>query len=101
VWDATTGSNLLAYSPPYITDNVVTVAWSPYDTRIAFNINATVQIVDAATMGKIVSIACLGHTDQVSVVAWSPDGRYVASGSMDDTVRICNTTTGTNIDTYK
>ena len=29
-----------------------------------------------------------GHTDRVTSVAWSPNGKYIASGSLDQTVRI-------------
>ncbi len=29
-----------------------------------------------------------GHTDRVTSVAWSPNGKYIASGSLDKTVRI-------------
>lgn len=29
-----------------------------------------------------------GHTDRVTSVAWSPDGKYIASGSLDQTARI-------------
>ncbi|GAC1566546.1 MAG: hypothetical protein NVS3B14_09760 [Ktedonobacteraceae bacterium] len=29
-----------------------------------------------------------GHTDFVDAVAWSPDGRYIASGSWDNTVQV-------------
>src|SRR5215831_4613606 len=29
-----------------------------------------------------------GHTDRVTSVAWSPNGKYIASGSLDQTARI-------------
>src|ERR1700676_2845519 len=35
-----------------------------------------------------------GHSDKIFAVAWSPDGRYLASGSRDKTVRIWNVATG-------
>ncbi|HBE25856.1 MAG TPA: hypothetical protein DDW33_09240, partial [Ktedonobacter sp.] len=36
-----------------------------------------------------------GHSDNVFAVAWSPDGRFIASGSRDNTVQVWNATTGT------
>src|SRR5215467_10931662 len=36
-----------------------------------------------------------GHTDYVQSIAWSPDGRWLASSSTDETIRIWNAKDGT------
>ena len=38
-----------------------------------------------------------GHTENVDSVSWSPDGKYIASSSNDNTIRIWNVTTSTCI----
>lgn len=38
-----------------------------------------------------------GHTDWVTALAWSPDGKEIASGSNDATVQIWDASTGTQI----
>src|SRR5260370_1386215 len=35
-----------------------------------------------------------GHSDILNTVAWSPDGKYIASGSADGTVRMWEVATG-------
>jgi serine/threonine protein kinase len=40
------------------------------------------------------------HTSFVNAVAWSPDGRRIASGSSDETVQVWDATNGSNIYTY-
>jgi WD40 repeat protein len=41
-----------------------------------------------------------GHTDAVFAVAWSPDGKRIASGSKDGTIQVWNATTGQHLMTY-
>lgn len=44
--------------------------------------------------------AYTGHTDTVTTVAWSPDGKYIASGGNDGTIHIWEATTGNRIYIY-
>jgi eukaryotic-like serine/threonine-protein kinase len=41
-----------------------------------------------------------GHSDIVFAVAWSPDGKRIASGSRDSTVQVWIAATGVNVLTY-
>jgi eukaryotic-like serine/threonine-protein kinase len=38
-----------------------------------------------------------GHASEVTAVAWSPNGKYIASGGNDSTIRVWNTTTGIDL----
>ncbi len=77
------------------------IVWSPdgqriastsYTTAIAYgNRRATVKDdrvhVWSATKGKLL-FTYQGHTDDVSTLVWSPDGRRIASGCTDKTVQV-------------
>jgi WD40 repeat protein/uncharacterized protein YecT (DUF1311 family) len=43
----------------------------------------------------------VGHSWDVTSVAFSPDGRYVLSGSLDNTLKLWNVATGEEIRTFK
>jgi WD40 repeat protein/tRNA A-37 threonylcarbamoyl transferase component Bud32 len=44
---------------------------------------------------------CQGHSNQITAVAWSPDGKYIASASHDKTVLIWNATNGQQFQIYQ
>ncbi len=53
----------------------------------------------AATIGTTLHIYGK-HTDSVQAIAWSPDGKYLATGGRDKLIHIWDTTTGSKIFTY-
>jgi WD40 repeat protein/tRNA A-37 threonylcarbamoyl transferase component Bud32 len=59
----------------------------------------TVRVWDAATGQETLTI--WGHTDAVTSVAFTPDGRRIVSGSRDNTVRVWDTATGQEMLTLK
>jgi WD40 repeat protein/tRNA A-37 threonylcarbamoyl transferase component Bud32 len=44
---------------------------------------------------------CYGHTSRITAVAWSPDGKLLASASYDKTVKVWEVHKGTPLLTYK
>jgi WD40 repeat protein len=85
------------------------LAWSPDGTRIAscgtkpivlFASNGGVRIWDAATGQRVLTYT--GHSSSVDLwaLAWSPDGRYLASGGSDQVVRVWDARTGEDLVTY-
>jgi WD40 repeat protein len=40
-----------------------------------------------------------GHSKEVTSVRWSPDGSRIASGSLDNTVRVWDSSTGAVLST--
>lgn len=44
---------------------------------------------------------CIGHSSRITSVAWSPNGKYIASGSFDKTIQLWDASNGQNIRVYK
>lgn len=69
------------------------VRYSPHGDRLAAGgRNRTVQIWDANTFELLHS--CIGHTDEITSIAFSADDEFMASASADKTIRLWKAKTG-------
>ncbi|KAG8790561.1 hypothetical protein FRC12_011567 [Ceratobasidium sp. 428] len=74
-------------------DSVSSVTVSPDSARVGVGCGRVVQLWDRHD-GKMVLSSLRGHSDNVLSVVYSPDGRTIASGSSDNTLRVWDTVTG-------
>jgi WD40 repeat protein len=101
IWDAITGKPLLSF-PSQSLWRITSVAFSPDRRRLALaawcvgdpreQSPGLVEVHDTHT-GKEV-LQCGGHKGMVNDVAFSPDGRWLASAANDGVVRVFDTATG-------
>src|SRR5207244_3872926 len=79
LWNAKTGALILTIA---YDDFVTSMAYSPDGNRLATTLQSkTVKIWDVQTGKELLSLE--GHTTQVNCVAFSRDGKKVATGSND------------------
>lgn len=85
-WDAATLARLAAprevtfESPPTAYHPVLALAADPEARRVAFGRGSRLVIQDLSATNRPVLVEVEAHRDAVRSVAWSPDGRWVASG---------------------
>ncbi len=114
VWRAHDGQNVWSYQIPdaYGEDvsSVNAVTWSPDGTRIAsggscpsilFATNGGIQMWDASTGRKTMNYGGHDGRSDIRAIAWSPDGKHLASGATDNTVQVWSATTGKTSFTYR
>lgn len=108
LWDTDTGD----FRREFIghRSNVVSVAFSPtepilasgsYDRTIRlWPYNRSTITISFGGIGGALDVIRTGHSRVVSSIAMSPDGKMIASGSNDTTVRLWNVKTGEHLHTF-
>jgi len=94
IWDLATGSLLHALQEP--NDRTMkAIAYSADRTRVA----SVVQLEDIVQVRDIVTgnqhYILRGHTDGILAIEFSPNDDHIATGSMDNTIKIWNALDGT------
>jgi WD40 repeat protein/DNA-binding SARP family transcriptional activator len=100
VWDAATGDELVSL-PLAPQPLAYTVAFSPDGNHLAVGMQfgRGSGVWDVATGEKLFELA--GHTASVAALAYSSDGRQIATGSIDGTIRLWDADTGEPIITLQ
>jgi WD40 repeat protein/DNA-binding SARP family transcriptional activator len=94
VWDTATGDELVSLQQPVPDLLAYTVAFNPDGNHLAVGMRfgRGSGVWDADTGEKLFELA--GHTASVVALAYSSDGRQIATGSNDGTIRLWDADTG-------
>jgi len=95
LWDAGTGEELGGKIPGHPGRGILGVAFSPDGREVAVASGALVEVWGLDTRNRVLSFR--GHTGYVRAVAFSPDGRYLATGGAGQTVRLWDRANGNEI----
>jgi WD40 repeat protein/tRNA A-37 threonylcarbamoyl transferase component Bud32 len=100
IWDVTTRTKLLTFTPETSDDLLLTLTWSRDGKRLASaTVRQTVKVWDAATGKEALTLPVdLNSGDRC--VLWSPDGQQLASSCAAGT-KFWDATTGREIRTLK
>ncbi|GCE22567.1 hypothetical protein KDK_63670 [Dictyobacter kobayashii] len=95
MWDMRTGRSSLTQEPtPYLSlpQRVVGLSWSPDDMRLAYTLaDGVVHVHDRGTLiDGTYNTRSVSNSNWDGAIAWSPDGKYLASTDKNGEVQVWN-----------
>ena len=102
IWDALTGEDWLRLPGTTIPTDLVTeqrIAYHPDGKQLAACDGNQLKVYDPASGELLMTL--LGHEQDVISVTFSTDGKYIATGSSDTTVRIWDASSGNLLHTLE
>jgi len=93
IWNSTTGKVVQT-----IASYGTGMSFSPDGGQIAINSGFTVYIYGLS--GGLLLRTFAGHSDSVNSLSWSPDGKWLATGSNDNTVKMWDFSSGEERSTF-
>jgi WD40 repeat protein len=103
LWDPATGRLLATWPPPEDWDRVLRVAFAPDGRTLAGSVDMTGWKPRPGTIvlwdveGRRLPRMLRGHASRVTALAYSPDGRALASGDADGTVILWDPAAGREV----
>jgi len=100
LWNVETGRELEPLTTNF-SEDVRSVVFSPNWKQIAAigRSDSTIYLWDSKRGRK--PVALTGHSREVRAIAFSPDGKLLASGGVDKTIKLWNVETGRDFRTFK
>lgn len=78
----------------------VEISSKPVDKPVVTPLSPTRIVTPSEPVGSVL-YKYHGHSGSVNTVAWSPDGKYIASGSFDGIVQVWSATNESEVITYR